>query len=52
MELVLIILGGTLSTAIIFMIIDHVRGNVPEDEDDLVLQQELQERFPHSKEPN
>ena len=33
MELVLIILGGALSTAIIFMIVDGLRGTAPEDED-------------------
>jgi hypothetical protein len=33
MELMLIILGGALSTAIIFMIIDGLRGAAPEDDD-------------------
>lgn len=33
MELMLIILGGALSTAIIFMVVDGLRGAVPKDED-------------------
>lgn len=35
MELLLIILGGALSTAIIFMIVDRMRSGVSDDDDKL-----------------
>ena len=50
MELVLIIIGGALSTAIIFMVIDVVRGKVPDDEDAFPLPPELQDPLPESEE--
>ncbi len=45
MELILIIAGGMLSTAIIFMIIDRVRGEFPDD-DDAFAPGDFHERFP------
>lgn len=45
MELLLIILGGALTTAIIFMIIDRVRGNLPED-DDVIVPGDFHKKFP------
>jgi hypothetical protein len=50
MELIFIIIGGALSTAIIFMIIDRVRGNLPEDEDDLNSPLELHDPLPNAEE--
>ncbi|EBA11449.1 hypothetical protein RCCS2_02283 [Roseobacter sp. CCS2] len=34
MELLLIVIGGILSTAIIFVVIDGVRGGVSDEDDD------------------
>lgn len=34
MELLLIVIGGILSTAIIFMVIDGLRGGLSEDDED------------------
>lgn len=48
MELFLIIAGGALSTAIIFMIIDRVRGGFP-DEDDIIVPGDFHEKFPDRK---
>lgn len=45
MELILIIIGGALSTAIIFMIIDRMRGDFADDED-VALPGDFHEKFP------
>lgn len=34
MELLLIVIGGILTTAIIFMVIDRVRGKAPDEDDE------------------
>jgi len=34
MELLLIVIGGILSTAIIFMVIDRVRGGLSDEDED------------------
>ena len=34
MELLLIVIGGILSTAIIFMVIDGLRGGLPDEDED------------------
>jgi hypothetical protein len=34
MELLLIVIGGILTTAIVFMVIDRLRGDFPDEEED------------------
>lgn len=48
MELLLIIVGGALMTAIIFMIVDRIRGNLPDDEE-IIIPGDFHERFPDRK---
>lgn len=48
MELFLIIIGGTLTTAIIFMVIDRLRGEFSED-DDAIVPGDFHEKFPERK---
>ncbi|MDX8349583.1 hypothetical protein SLH49_16485 [Cognatiyoonia sp. IB215446] len=48
MELLLIIAGGALTTAIIFMIIDRLRGELPDD-DEIIIPGDFHERFPDRK---
>ena len=44
----MIIVGGALTTAIVFMIIDRLRGDFPDD-DDMIVPGDFHERFPDSK---